>query len=289
MFLIIVIGLIGFGLYELVTTVYTVPNRQTKKSIKRLTQQKKLSEDLREFFVDPISKVILKFIKMDRIAREKKRKDLLRVGMDITPEKYYADAIVISLWILCLGALFILIGFPLFFAISVILSFALFFNNIEVVNKKIKFINQAITRDLPKFVMIYDHARGDNVQLVDIIEKYRQAACEEFRYDLDLLIVDLKTSSEEAALISFSERTNIQEMSNFVNILLGSIKGDDVSTAIKLTEREMEVIRREEKNRKILALPDKVRMAIVATGVMAAIVAVTPIIMDTVKGISMFK
>ena len=35
MFLIIVIGLIGFGLYELVTTVYTVPNRQTKKSIKR--------------------------------------------------------------------------------------------------------------------------------------------------------------------------------------------------------------------------------------------------------------
>ena len=222
---------------------------------------------------------------MDRIAREKKRKDLLRVGMDITPEKYYADAIVISLWILCLGALFILIGFPLFFAISVILSFALFFNNIEVVNKKIKFINQAITRDLPKFVMIYDHARGDNVQLVDIIEKYRQAACEEFQYDLDLLIVDLKTSSEEAALISFSERTNIQELSNFVNILLGSIKGDDV----KLTEREMEVIRREEKNRKILALPDKVRMAIVATGVMAAIVAVTPIIMDTVKGISMFK
>ena len=283
MFLIIVIGLIGFGLYELVTTVYTVPNRQTKKSIKRLTQQKKLSEDLREFFVDPISKVILKFIKMDRIAREKKRKDLLRVGMDITPEKYYADAIVISLWILCLGALFILIGF------SVILSFALFFNNIEVVNKKINFINQAITRDLPKFVMIYDHARGDNVQLVDIIEKYRQAACEEFQYDLDLLIVDLKTSSEEAALISFSERTNIQELSNFVNILLGSIKGDDVSTAIKLTEREMEVIRREEKNRKILALPDKVRMAIVATGVMAAIVAVTPIIMDTVKGISMFK
>lgn len=289
MFLIIVMGLIGFGLYELVTTVYTVPTRQTQKAIKRLAQQKKLSEDIREFFVDPISKFVSKFIKMDRIAREKRRKNLLRVGMGITPEKYYADAIVISLWILCLGALFILIGLPLFFAISVVLSVALFFNNIETVNKKINEINQAITKDLPKFVMIYDHARGDNVQLVDIIEKYRQAACKEFLYDLDLLIVDLKTSSEETALISFSERTNIQELSNFVNILLGSIKGDDVSTAIKLTEREMEVIRREEKNRKILALPDKVRMAIVATGAMVAIVAMTPIIMDMIKGISMFK
>ena len=74
MFLIIVIGLIGFGLYELVTTVYTVPNRQTKKSIKRLTQQKKLSEDLREFFVDPISKVILKFIKWTELQEKKNEK-----------------------------------------------------------------------------------------------------------------------------------------------------------------------------------------------------------------------
>ena len=71
---------------------------------------------------------------------------------------------------------------------------------------------------------------------------------------MDLLIVDLKTGSEESALISFAERTNIQELSNFVNILLGSIKGDDVSTAIQLTQREMEVIRREEKNRKIKAI-----------------------------------
>ena len=42
MFLIIIIGLIGFGLYELATTVYTVPNRQTKKAVKRLVNQKKL-------------------------------------------------------------------------------------------------------------------------------------------------------------------------------------------------------------------------------------------------------
>lgn len=289
MFLIIIIGLIGFGLYELVTTVYTVPNRQTKKSIKRLTQQKKLSEDLREFFVDPISKVFSKFIKMDRIAREKQQRNLLRVGIDITPEKYYADALVISLWILCLGALFILIGVPIFFAIAAIFAVWLFFSNIDVANKEIKKVNNAITRDLPKFVMIYDHARGDNVQLVDIIEKYREAACKEFQYDLDLLIVDLKTGSEESALISFAERTNIQELSNFVNILLGSIKGDDVSTAIQLTQREMEVIRREEKNRKILALPDKVKVSIYATGIMLAILAITPILMDMAKSLTAFK
>ena len=79
MFLIIIIGLIGFGLYELATTVYTVPNRQTKKAVKRLVNQKKLSDDLKEFFVDPISKVFSKFIKMDRIAREKQQRRL-RMG-----------------------------------------------------------------------------------------------------------------------------------------------------------------------------------------------------------------
>ena len=109
------------------------------------------------------------------------------------------------------------------------------------------------------------------------------------QYDLDLLIVDLKTGSEESALISFAERTNIQELSNFVNILLGSIKGDDVSTAIQLTQREMEVIRREEKNRKILALPDKVKVSIYATGIMLAILAITPILMDMAKSLTAFK
>ena len=74
MFLISITRLIGLGLYEQATTVYTVPNRQTKKAVKRLVNQKKLSDDLKEFFVDPISKVILKFIKMDRIAREKNEK-----------------------------------------------------------------------------------------------------------------------------------------------------------------------------------------------------------------------
>lgn len=74
MFLIIIIGLIGFGLYELATTVYTVPNRQTKKAVKRLVNQKKLSDDLKEFFVDPISKVFSKFIKMEQNCKRKKTK-----------------------------------------------------------------------------------------------------------------------------------------------------------------------------------------------------------------------
>ena len=74
MFLIIIIGLIGFGLYELATTVYTVPNRQTKKAVKRLVNQKKLSDDLKEFFVDPISKVFSKFINGQNCKRKKTKR-----------------------------------------------------------------------------------------------------------------------------------------------------------------------------------------------------------------------
>ena len=86
MFLIIIIGLIGFGLYELATTVYTVPNRQTKKAVKRLVNQKKLSDDLKEFFVDPISKVILKFIKMDRKSA--------RIKLSIVPARSIVRGVI---------------------------------------------------------------------------------------------------------------------------------------------------------------------------------------------------
>ena len=83
---------------------------------------------------------------MDRIAREKQQRNLLRVGIDITPEKYYADALVISLWILCLGALFILIEFLFFLLLLLYFAVWLFFSNIDVANKEIKKVNNAITR-----------------------------------------------------------------------------------------------------------------------------------------------
>lgn len=253
-----------------------------------MVKKKNLSDDFKSFFVEPLSLPISKLIKMDPARREKMDRNMARVGISETPELFYANNIVISLWVAATSIFGIIVGVKFLALISLVLAVWLFFSNVDNVKKQIKDLNEAIKHDLPKFVMMYDHARGDNIQLVEIVEKYRQAACPEFHYDLDLLIMDLKTDNEENALLSFSDRVGIPQLTNFVNILLGGIKGDDMRISLQLMEKEMKVLTNETKRRIIEELPDKVKVSTYATGLMLVLIMLTPIIMDAARQLSNF-
>jgi pilus assembly protein TadC len=265
---VLLILVIAFGLYEIATMVIVLPSRQTLKATKRLVQKHTILQDLKDLFVTPIATFISKFIKLDRIKREKLRKDLERVDIQESPEMYYANAITISL-LMCLGSLFLIpLGMKIITAAAFLLAIAVYFANVERVKEKIKETNEAIKRELPRFVRMYNHSRGDNIQFVDIAEKYRQIAGDKFKYDLDLLIMDLKTGNEENALLNFAERVNIPQMTSFVNVVLGAIKGDNVSVSLQLMEGEMKILARENKRRIMQERPGKVKRATIATGIM---------------------
>lgn len=288
MYITIVTLLLGFGMYQLANTFIILPSRQSIKSAKRLQEKRKLSDDLSAFFVDPISKLLVKVINLDSRKREKMQRNLERVNIPKTPEKFYADALVISFWILAFGLVWIVVGIPFLLIVCVVTAVWLFTENISLLRKKVSKIEEAIRNDMPKFVSIYNHARGDNVNLVDIVEKYRRTACEEFHYDLDLLIMDLKTGNEEIALQDFAARISITQLDHFVNILIGSSKGEDMTNSLILMENEMSVLMIENKRRKLQRLPDKVRGATIATGISLVALVITPIIIDLVKSLSAF-
>ncbi len=265
---VLLILVIAFGLYEIATMVIVLPSHQTLKATKRLVQKHTILQDLKDLFVTPIATFISKFIRLDRIKREKLRKDLERVDIQESPEMYYANAITISL-LMCFGSLFLIpLGMKIITAAAFLLAIAVYFANVERVKEKIKETNEAIKRELPRFVRMYNHSRGDNIQFVDIAEKYRQIAGDKFKYDLDLLIMDLKTGNEENALLNFAERVNIPQMTSFVNVVLGAIKGDNVSVSLQLMEGEMKILARENKRRIMQERPGKVKRATIATGIM---------------------
>lgn len=288
MYIILVGLLLGFGIYEVITTVIILPSRQTLKSVKRLTEKRTITQDLKEFLVTPIAVIISKFIKLSSIKREKLRRDLERVGIMDSPEMYYANAITISLWICIASLLMIPLGLKVLTFALFVLSVLIYLKNIDLVKDKIQETNNAIKRELPRFVRMYNHSRGDNVQFVDIAEKYSKIAGEKFKYDIDMLIMDLKTGNEEAALINFAGRVNIPQMTNFVNVVLGSIKGDDMGVALQLMEGEMKALSRENKRRIMQERPGKVKRATVATGMMLLVMYFFVLVMDLVQNTAFF-
>lgn len=281
--------LIGFGLYEVITTVIVLPSRQTLKSAKRLVEKHTVFQDMKEFFVTPVAVFIAKFIKLDRIKREKLRRDLERVEILESPEIYYANAITISLWI-CVGSLLLIpLGMKILTFGVLLLAIVVYFANVEKVKEKIKETNEAVKRELPRFVRMYNHSRGDNVQFVDIAEKYSQIAGNKFKYDLDMLIMDLKTGNEEAALLNFAERINIPQMTSFVNVVLGGIKGDDIGVSLQLMEGEMKILARENKRRIMQERPGKVKRATIATGIMLLVMYFFVLGMDLINNTAFFS
>ncbi len=281
--------LIGFGLYEVITTIIVLPSRQTLKSVKRLTEKRTIFQDMKEFFVTPIAVFITKLIKLERIKREKLRRDLERVDIPESPEMYYANAIVISLWI-CFGSLLLIpFGMKILIIGVILLAIVVYFANIEQVKEKIKETNDAIKSELPRFVRMYNHSRGDNVQFVDIVEKYNRIAGDKFKYDLDMLIMDLKTGNEEAALLNFAERINIPQMTSFVNVVLGGIKGDDIGVSLQLMEGEMKILARENKRRIMQERPGKVKRATIVTGMMLLVMYFFVLGMDLINNTAFFS
>lgn len=289
MYIIILSLVLGFGIYECITTFIIVPSRQTLKAVKRLKEKRSITEDLKEFFVEPLATVISKLIKLNSVSREKLRRDLERVGITRSPEMYYANAVIISLWIGIGSLIMIPLGLQVITFTMLILSVLLYMKNIEQVKDKIKVTNDAIKRELPKFVRMYNHSRGDNIQFVDIVEKYLRIADDKFKYDLELLVMDLKTGNEENALINFSERVNIPQLTNFVNVVLGSIKGDDMGVALQLMEGEMKALSRENKRRIMQERPGKVKKATMATGSMLLVMYFFVLIMDLISNTAFFS
>ncbi len=93
------------------------------------------------------------------------------------------------------------------------------------------------------------------------MERYqRKIAGDDFKYDLDILITDLKTGNTEDALQRFDERVNIPQLSTFISGVIGTSKGIDQETFfLSLMEQEMKILARENIKREIAKRPGKIK------------------------------
>lgn len=282
--------LMSFGIYNIVTHFFIVPSKRTYKLADSMIEKEGIKIKLNRIFVYPIGKTLARFITMDKYKHDKLERDLKRAGFEnITPEQYYANAIVISLYVCVLGVLFILTGIKFVALVVFAIAILVFFQEIDSLKEKLKKRNDAIRDELPQFIRTYNYSLDANRKNVDIIEKYRRIAGEAFWYDLDVLITDLKTGNEEDAFMKFDNRVNIPELSSFVNGVIGQIKGIDQKDFFKMLEREMKVLSKERIKREIGKRPAKVKKATVMVGVMMFVIYLYPIVLDLKNGLSIFN
>lgn len=214
---------------------------------------------------------------------------MARAGINLSPAEYYAKAYVTAGLVILLSFIFIPLGLTVITMCVMLLGIMMFFKERQAAREKLKKISGKILDELPRFVRTYNNSLKSSKDILKFMERYRKIAGDDFKYDLDILITDLKTGNTEEALQRFDERVNIPQLSTFISGVIGTSKGIDQETFFYLMEQDMKILARENIKREIAKRPGKIKKATIAVGVMMFLLYLYPIFIDLKNGLGIFN
>ncbi len=258
--------------YLICRQILKIPQLSMRKSIKNLEREKESAGTrLLNLFVMPLVKPIARLI---RIAPEKEVKMaamLKRGGLTLTPKEYYARALLCAAFTLPFSLLLFIIGASSLAPIILLLSVIIYFHFTTDLKDQLKAKKALIEMELPGFVrsILYklEDIQSDNdrtvvqVDLVQVFEDYLVIASDAFRYDVAMLVMEMKSRSIEAALRSFNERIGIPEISYLVNALISLYRGEHQGEALRYLAKDMDLKAKEGLRKRLGKLPGKIKIA----------------------------
>lgn len=289
MYYILTVLLLAFGIYTLAGNFIDFPTKRTEKVMSAFRRKQGIGERFYTAVTYPLTKIISKFIRPENYQKRKLEKDLARAGINLSPAEYYAKAYVTAGLVILLSFIFIPLGLTVITMCVILLGIMLFFKERQAAREKLKKINGKILDELPRFVRTYNNSLKSSKDILKFMERYRKIAGDDFKYDLDILITDLKTGNTEEALQRFDERVNIPQLSTFISGVIGTSNGIDQETFFYLMEQDMKILARENIKREIAKRPGKIKKATIAVGVMMFLLYLYPIFIDLKNGLGIFN
>jgi hypothetical protein len=166
--------------------------------------------------------------------------------------------------------LLVVIGAAHLAPIALIFAVVVYFHFMTDLKDMMKEKKRRIEIELPSFVrsILYklDDIRGDKqsvvqVDLIQIFEDYLKVASDVFRYDVSVLVLEMKAKDIETALRNFNERIGLTDVSFLVNALIGLHRGEHQGEALAYLARDMDVKAKEALRKKLNKLPGTVKRA----------------------------
>lgn len=281
--------LVFMGVYNILTAFIIVPSGRSVRTLKNMKNSPySLSQKLYNATLRQIVVKIAHMIKMDKHKKIKLENDLKKLNIDLSAEEFTARALVVSAAPIPLIVLFLMIGGIIGMTGAVgclIISITQFFNAQLKVSDKLKNAKEEIVRELPRFVGSFEQSYSSNRDYVKIFEKYRKICGEALKYDLDILLYDLKTINHTEALERFDKRINIPQMSSFISGVIGiSTKGTDPHLFFLTLERDMEAIELANLDKEIEKRKPKVKKATVVMALCILALLVAPLVNMFIAG-----
>jgi len=259
------------------------------KNVKELNSVKGLDK-----LVYTLANPIAKLIRLSPDSQAYLKEMLAECEMTVTPEQYYARAVVMGVLTLPLTPMIVLAGLPYLWPVTLLLSVLIYFKYVNQIKDKRSEKQKARQRAMPHLIRSIlaqvNTIQNDLVQidLLKVFEDYLKVADEAFYQPVARLISDIHTTGDvEYSLQSFEQKLLLPEITALTNALIGIHRGEDQLTTLQFIARDTDARARELIKAELAKRPGKVNrlsLPLVGLGVFALFYCLIVYMFSTIGG-----
>lgn len=281
---IVIFALLAAGMFTMAQQVLRLPPASTAKGV-RLASQKgfTLNDLLYRLYIKPVAGLIAPYIRMADFKEKRMQVQLARAGIPLSPKEYLARSVLMAAAAMILSGLFVSVTMKHMLPVSVILGVIVFFHFHGEVKDKLKDKDKMIEAELPKFIRAIVQGMKTEKDIIKLLETYETIAGKGLKYDIEVLIMDLKSGNFEEGMMDFDKRVGNAYISRLAKALISANRGDNQDSALNYLMSDMGLLAKETMQRELNKRPGRVK----ALSIPVVIVAVAALFY--VIGVNLFN
>ena len=260
----VVFVLLAAGIYVVACELVGLPPASTGKGV-RIAVKKDYSfyDVLNIYFVLPVVKLISPFIRVEEHKKKRMAMQLARAGMNFTPQEYYARSALMSITAFLLSFLLLSATVKNMKFLSVILAVVVFFHFHGEVKDRLKEKDKLIESELPKFIRAIAQGLKTEKDIIKLLETYLSISGEGLKYDIEVLVIDLKSGNFEEGFTAFDKRIGNAYVSRLSKALISAEYGDNQDSSLNYLISDMATLVKEVMQRELNKRPGRVKMLVI--------------------------
>ena len=270
MITIVIFMLLTAGIYSVVSELAGLPPGSTGKGIRSAVRKERtLYDNLNVYFIMPFVKVISPFIKIADYKKKRMGIQLARAGIEFTPEEYFARSFLMSATAFVCSFVLLSVTMSSMKFVSVVLAVVVFFHFHGEIKDKLKVKDRQIEAELPKFIRAIVQGLKTEKDVIKLLETYQTISGVGLKYDIEVLIMDLKSGNFEDGMTEFDKRVGNAYISRLTKALISTQRGDNQESSLNYLISDMGTLAKEMMQRELNKRPGRVKMLVIPTVLVA--------------------
>ena len=295
-FAFILYGTVAAAIYFMTMSVASTSDRRTRRILKniRASGRRKVKKSGRdeeevEIHIAVLSGILVRLVRISEDKKERVERKLKRAGFRYSAKEFYANAAAHAAYVFLLVPVFFMLNITVAAVACFALGITVYYKQIGKLEEVSRTIQLKIADELPRFVSVVNYSMSSDRDLIRTVEKYLRICKPAFRYDLELLLLEMKGGNSAEALKRFDLRVDIPQLSAFVSGLIDADRGIDQKTFFYIMEENMKQLFVENKKKEMTKRPAKIKKAIVAAGLCLFMLYLVPITLQLLESLKMFN